>query len=323
MKGIYETKNIERCYLVHGEEEWIKNNLIKDIKAKVLDESAELMNYNVFEGKEVTVSAIIDMCETMPFFSEKKVVVVKNSGLFKVGKKDESEKLAEWIGNIPDYVVLLFCETEVDKRSKLYKQVKSKYALVEAGYPGDEELLRIFTAKNANISQETLRYFIQNMPQNIGYALSEFEKLLDYTNGTTITRKEIDEICVFSLEQRVFTLIKEVTQNNATEALKIYKALIDSKESPIGILVLIARQYRVMLQVKYLLKANMPIKQIASEVGLPFFVAKETAQLTQRFSFKQLETVLSMCLESDIAIKTGAMEQVKCIEMLIVNCIYI
>lgn len=323
MKGIYEINTIQKCYLIHGEEEWIKNNFIKDIKAKVLDESTELMNYNVFEGKEVTVLGITDMCETLPFFSEKKVVVVKNSGLFKTGKKDESEKLAEWIGDIPDYVVLLFCETEVDKRSKLYKQVKGNYALVEAGYPGDEELVKIFMQKNANIGQETLRYFVQNMPSNIGYALSEFEKLLDYTHGKPISKKEIDEICVFSLEQRVFTLIKEVTNKNTTQALKIYKALIDSKESPIGILVLIARQYRVMLQVKYLLKANMPIKQIASEVGLPFFVAKETAKQVEIFSFKQLETVISMCLESDIAIKTGKMEQIKCIEMLIVNCIYI
>ncbi|MEG0014367.1 MAG: DNA polymerase III subunit delta [Cellulosilyticaceae bacterium] len=323
MKGIYEINTIQKCYLIHGEEEWIKNNFIKDIKAKVLDESTELMNYNVFEGKEVTVLGITDVCETLPFFSEKKIVVVKNSGLFKTGKKDESEKLAEWIGDIPDFVVLLFCETEVDKRSKLYKQVKGKYALVEAGYPGDEALVKIFMQKNANIGQEILRYFVQNMPPNIGYALSEFEKLLDYTHGKAISKKEIDEICVFSLEQRVFTLIKEVTHKNTTQALKIYKALIDSKESPIGILVLIARQYRVMLQVKYLLKANMPIKQIASEVGLPFFVAKETAMQVEKFSFKQLETVISMCLESDIAIKTGKMEQIKCIEMLIVNCIYI
>lgn len=323
MKGIYEIKNIQKCYLIHGEEEWIKNNFIKDIKVKVLDKSTELMNYNLFEGKEITVSDIIDTCETMPFFSEKKMVVVKNSGLFKTGKKDESEKLAEWIGDIPDYVVMLFCEAEVDKRSKLYKQVKSKYALVEAGYLGEEELLRIFMQKKANISQDVLRYFIQNMPSNIGYALSEFEKLLDYTHGNPITKKEIDEVCVFSLEQRVFTLIKEVTHKNTTEALNIYKALIDGKESPIGILVLIARQYRMMLQVKYLLKANMPIKQIASEVGLPFFVAKETAKQTELFSFKQLETVIGMCLESDIAIKTGKMEQTKCIEMLIVNAIYI
>ncbi|MGL6173610.1 MAG: DNA polymerase III subunit delta [Cellulosilyticaceae bacterium] len=321
MMGI--DKEIQKCYLIHGEEEWIKYNLIKDIKKQILDETTELMNYNVFEGKEGTVSAVIDTCETMPFFADRKLVVVKNSGLFKPGRKDESEKLAEWIESVPEYVVLVFCESEVDKRGKLYKQIKAKYTTIEAGYPGDEEMVRIFSRKCQNISRSLLLYFLQNMPQNITYALNEFEKLLDYTRDRTITQKDIDEICVFSLEQRVFTLIKEVTNKNTSEALKIYKALIESKESPIGVLVLIARQYRVMLQIKYLLKANAPQKQIASEVGVPFFAVKEMAKQTELFSFKQLEEAIKFCLESDIAIKTGQMEAVQCIEMLIIKCIYL
>lgn len=326
MKGINGSdinKDIQRCYLIHGEEDWVKNKYIKEIKTKVLDETTELMNYNLFEGKEANVSDIIDMCETMPFFSERKLVVVKNSGLFKTGRKEDSEKLAGWVGNVPEYMVLLFSEGEVDKRGRLYKQIKSHHVVIEAGYPGDEEMLRILEQRQSGISREVLRYLLQNMPQNITYTMNEFEKLLDYTSGKEVTKKTVDEVCVFSLEQRVFTLIKEVTNKNTTAALRIYRALIDSKESPIGVLVLIARQYRMMLQVKYLLKANKPIKQIASEVGLPFFVAQETAKQTEQFNFKQLETVLSMCLESDIAIKTGKMEATKCIEMLIVKCIYI
>ena len=325
MTGIYELKQIQRCYLIQREEDWIKNNYLQQIKDKTVDEASELMNYSMLEGKDIVVSNIIDNCETMPFFADKKLLVVKNSELFKSGKKDESEKLSEWIKNLPDYMVLVFCETDVDKRSKLYKQVKNLYTVIECDYPGDEALVELLKEQNKDmkITNEDLRYFAQNMPQSMSYALGEFRKLRDYAGDKEISRKEIDEVCVFSLEQRVFTLIKEMTQKNTTQALKIYKTMMDSKESPIGVLVLIARQYRVMMQVKYLLKAHTPVKQIASEVGLPFFVAKETAEQTESFSFKQLETILSLCLESDVAIKTGKMEPIKCIEMLIVQCIYI
>lgn len=316
-------KEIQKCYLIYGEEEWIKNKIVRDVKKQVLDEATELMNYSIFEGKEVIVSTIIDTCETMPFFSDRKLVIVKNSGLFKSGKKEESEKLADWISVIPEYVVLLFLETEVDKRGRLYKQIKGCCTVIEVGYPGNEEMIRILSEKYQNINRDVLTYFLQNMPQNITYTLNEFEKLLDYTRGREITQKDIDAVCIFSLEQRVFTLVKEVTNKNTIEALRIYKALIESKESPIGVLVLIARQYRMMLQVKYLIKANTPQKQIASEVGVPFFAVKEIVKQTELFSFKQLEEAIKFCLESDILIKTGQMEAVQCIEILLIKCIYL
>lgn len=326
MAGFTQIEEITNCYLVFGEEEFIKEKVLKSIKDKTVSED-DIMNFSYFEGKDSMVDEMINAGETMPFLADYKVVLVKESGLFKTGKKDESQQLAKWMENIPPQTVIIFLEKEVDKRNQLYKVVNKKYKAIECVAPDDRELAELIgiECKKRNISMKprVIQYFLVNMPRNITHILGELEKIESYCFGREVTTDDIEAICVFALEQRIFGLIKEVAQKHTTEAITIYNKLIESKESPIAILVLIARQYRILLQVKYLVKRNMPSKQIGMEVGLPFFVVKESIDQAAMFSFKQLQDIVEKCLESDISIKTGRMEPVKCIELLIMECIYI
>lgn len=318
---------IKNCYLLYGEEEWIKNQWLSKIKNQTVGED-DLMNFNLFEGKDIEVSKIMDTCETMPFFSPYKLVIVKESGLFKTGKKDETQNLLKWLQSLPEYVVLVFLEKEIDKRNGLYKWIHTRYEAIECNCPEENQLISIVTnlakQKRLDMNPAMIRYFVENMPKSMHYIMGEMEKLAGYCGekNTSVTEESIKAVCIFSLEQRVFELLKEMSRKHTTEALAIYNRLIESKESPIGILVLIARQYRMLLQVKYLLRTNMQSNQIAKTVGVPLFVAKEMVEESKRFSFKQLESILDRCLQSDIAIKTGKMEQVKCIELLMIECIY-
>lgn len=318
-------KDLKRCYLIYGEEEYVKNQWLSDIRQHTVEED-DLMNYASFEGKDIEVTKLIEMGETMPFFAQHKLIVVRESGLFKTGKKEDTQKLVKWLDTLPSYIVIVFLEKEIDKRNGLYKSIQSKHEVIECQCPDEERLIALLNKqckeKKLEISSDLLRYFIQNMPKSIHYMLGELEKLATYCNGKQVTKEAIDQVCIFSLEQRVFELLKEMSRKHTTQALQIYNRLIDSKESPIGILVLIARQYRVLLQVKYLVKSGLSIQQIAREVGIPLFVAKEVAEESKKFSYKQLQTILELCLKSDEAIKTGKMEQVKCIELLIMACIY-
>ncbi|MGL4800547.1 MAG: DNA polymerase III subunit delta [Cellulosilyticaceae bacterium] len=325
MKGIQLGETLHNCYLLYGEETFVKDKLVKQIRERTVPED-DMMNYSLFEGKEIDVNKLIDTGETMPFFATHKLVVVKDSGYFKTGKKDDSQKLLKWLETLPEYAVFVFVEKEIDKRNSLYKWVHTKQCAVACECPDEDELVNILgkycKESHLKISVSLLRYMIQNMPKSVHYMMGEIEKLVGYCGEQEVTKEAIQSVCIFSLEQRVFELLKEISKKNTTTALSIYNRLIESKESPIGILVLIARQYRMLMQVKYLVKQRMPSKQIAQVVGLPFFVAKELEEESGRLTFKQLQTILDLCLESDVAIKTGKMEQVKCIELLIMSCIY-
>lgn len=318
-------ENLEGCYLLVGEDSWSKNKWIEKAQKSILSDPNDMMNYLEAKDKEVLVSSIIDFAETLPFFVDKKLIYLKDTGLFKAGKKEETEKFETFIQKLPDYIVLLIDEKEVDKRGKLYKTIKSKHHIEEFNYPGEDAVYNLLSAqakeKQVTIEQSTLRYFIRNMPENIPYILTEWEKLLGYVENNKVTKEDIDAVCVFSLEQRVFEMVKRIAQHQGEVALGIYGRLIQSKESPIGILVLIARQYRMLMQVKYLLAQRKQPKEIGIALKIPFFAVQEMINQAHGYSFKQLEEIVQECLQVDKDIKTGKMEASQRVEILIMHCL--
>ena len=318
-------EKLEGCYLLLGEDSWSKQKWLEAAKEGILNDPNDMMNYLEVKDREVLVSSVIDFAETLPFFVAQKVVYLKDTGLFKAGKKDESEKFEAFLQNLPDYVVMFIDETEVDKRGKLYKTVKAKHHIINFDYPGEDEVVKLLMAKakerDVIIEKSTLHYFVRHMPENITYILTEWEKLIGYIENNKITKQDIDSICVFSLEQRVFEMMKKITSHQSEAALEIYQRLIQSKESPIGILVLIARQYRVLMQVKYLEAQRKSQKEISAVLKMPYFAVQENIQQARTYTFKQLEAILEECLEADRDIKTGKMEAIKRVEILIMTCL--
>lgn len=320
-----QEKKTAQCYLLAGEDSWSKNQWIVKIKNEILPIGNEMMNYSEFKDKEAVVSKIIDTSETLPFFADKKIIYIKDSGLFKTGKKEETEKFEIFAADLPDYLILIIDEKEIDKRGRLYKLLKAQHSVLTFDYPGEDAVFGMLQEKvkanTINIEPSILKYFLRNMPEDIIYIMGEFEKLTTYAGSKSITKQAIETVCVFSLEKRVFELVKKIANRNASEAFKIYNTLIQGKESPIGILVLIARQYRMMLQVKYLLKNNVASKEIASKVKVPYFALKEMIEQVNLYTFKQIEEILAVCLETDKDIKSGKMESTKRVEMLIMECL--
>lgn len=325
MMGTENIKQIAPAYLLFGDDEWLKKKNFEQIKKQVLQTPDDMMNFMSFEGKDVLVSDVIDAGETMPFFAERKLISVKNSHLFKSGRKDETEKLLVWLKDLPEYSILVCNEVEIDKRNTLYKYFQKNLKMIDCNCPKEEELLPLVTQlaldKGLQIARKELQYFVVNMPANMSYIIQELEKLKTYCQDRVVSKEMIDTICVFSLEQRVFGLLKEIGMKRVDQALMMYKKLIESKESPILILSLIARQYRMMLQAKYLMRTQSA-KQIAATLGMPYFAVGELIEQSKLYSFKQLESILALCLEQDIAIKTGQMDQIYSIEYLMMQCMY-
>lgn len=313
------------CFLLVGQDHWSKSQYIRKVRNEILGSFDDMMNYYEAKEKDVVVSTVSDVMETLPFFSEYKLIYLKDTGYFKPGRKEESEKFEALLGNLPDYVVLLIDEREVDKRGKLYKIIKANYEVIEFDYPGEDAVVKMLQerskAEQISVEQSALYYLVRNMPEDIEYILGEWQKLISYVEDRKITRQAIDTICVFSLETRVFELVKKIAAGKSDEALQIYSRMLQSKESPIGILVLIARQFRVMYQVKYLKAKGHDMKQIAAQTKMPYFAVKEILDQVSQYSFSGLESLMNACLETDRMLKTGKMEAGQCVELLIMQAL--
>ena len=315
----------EGCYLLTGDDSWSKNQYINKIKLEVLGSTSDMMNLIELYDKEVTPDKVIEAVETLPFFKEQKLIILHETGLLKKGKKEDSERFESIVNNLPQYAIIIINDKEVDKRSKLYKLLKKNDTVVEFEFPSELDLCALLLNNTSNseisISKSTMIYFIQKMPQDINYILGEWDKLISYVDGNEITQKAVDEICVFSLEIRVFELVKKIVEGKSTEALSIYHRMLQSKESPIGILVLVARQYRMIYKVKYLVVNGKSQRDIAAGLKLPGFVVKEMIDKSNNYSFVEIEKVLERCMIADENIKKGKLGQNEAVELLIMQCI--
>ena len=84
MKTLQEdlkTGNFKHCYLLYGEEPYLVQQYKTRLK-NALSVEGDTMNTSVFSGKDIRPEALIDLAETLPFFAERRVILVENSGFF-------------------------------------------------------------------------------------------------------------------------------------------------------------------------------------------------------------------------------------------------
>jgi len=316
-------RDFKRVYLFFGEENYLKKLYLDKIKKAVIPPGSETMNLDVFQEKKIEWVKISDACETVPFMNDFRLVIVKDSELFVQGNKDNSEKVAEYIKNMPEFSILVFVEDKVDKRGKLYKAVSLKGVSVECNVPSERELVgwvgKVAAKKGLAMKNDVILYFIRNINTGMEAVFAELEKLSAYIGKGSVSQKDIDDICAKSLEVRIFDMVAAIGSKRVSDALDIYNNMILMKESPIMILAMIARQFRIILQSKYLLEKGFTKSEIARKINQRDFVVAQCLTQAKNFKKKVLLRALEDCLECDFGIKTGKISSVLGVEMIIMK----
>lgn len=313
----------ERVYLFCGAEKFLKKKYCDDLTKAIIPDGAEMMNLDVFLDKRLEVGSISDACETLPFMNDFRLVIVKDSELFDKGNKIESDKLAEYVKNIPETTVLIFIEDKIDKRSKLYNAVSKNGIVVEFGVPKEKDLVtwvkKVAKKRGLIMQNDVVYYFIRNINDGMEAVLAEIEKLADYVGQGEVTEKHIDDICTKSLEVNIFNMVKAIGNKKLEDAIDIYNNMLLMKESPIKILAMISRQFKIILQSKYLSEKGFYKSDIAKKINQREFTVAECLIQAKQFKKKVLLQALNDCLECDVNIKTGKIQERLGVEMIIMK----
>lgn len=309
----------KHMYLLYGEEAYLRRQY-RDRLKQALAGSGDPMNTHYYEGKNTVCGELVDLAETLPFLAERRVIVIENSGFFKHG----GEALAEYLGTPSETAYFVFAETEVDKRSKLYKTVNKNGLAVEFPVQDVNTLKRwilgIVKKENQTITQQALEYFLDKTGTDMENIHSELEKLLCYCmDKEGIREQDIEEICTRKVSSQIFDMINAIAENKQKEALKLYYDLLALREAPMRILFLISRQFNLLLQVKELKKKGYDNKMIASKTGLPPFVVGKYASQASKFPGSYLYKALKDCADAEECVKTGRMNDRLSVEVLIVK----
>ncbi len=310
---------LKQMYLLYGEEAYLRKQY-KDRLRHALAADGDTMNYSYFEGKDISVGAVVDLAETMPFLAERRVIVIENSNLFKAG----GEKMAEYLADPAESAYFVFVEKEVDKRSKLFKTVSAKGTAAEFAVQNEGTLkkwiLGMIKKENKQITEQSLNYFLEKTGTDMENIHKELEKLLCYCmDKEVIAKQDIEEICTKRVSSHIFDMVNAIADRQQKKALDLYYELLALKEPAMRILFLIARQFNMLLQVKELKGKGYDNKTIGGKVGLQPFIAGKYVTQAGKFRGSDLRNALEACVEAEEAVKTGRMNDVMSVELLIVR----
>lgn len=310
--------DFKRFYLLFGEEEFLKQSYKKRLRQAVAGD--DTMNYNYFEGKGLDVQELISLANTMPFFSDRRLILVEDSGCFKAA----SDELVEALPDIPDTTCMVFVESAVDKRNRLYKKVKELGSAVELKRQSASQLAvwagRILAQNGRKITSSDMNLFLERTGDDMETIRTELEKLISYTMGQEIVaREDIEAVTTVQVTNKIFDMVAAIVAGKTKIAMDRYEDLLTLKEPPMRILFLIARQFNQILLVKEMMASGNDKSAIASKLKIPPFAAAKLMPQARNFTKEQLAGCVEACVEAEEAVKTGRLGDRLAVELLIMR----
>lgn len=315
-----KSNNISSLYLLYGKEKYLIDSSIKKIK-NLFGECMKGINYISIDAE--SISKIVDELSMPAFGYPKKLIIARNTGLFKKEAKKKQSEIAniknsinsyiiENIENIKETAILIFAEEEADK-TDLYGTI-DKYGIVCEFSPQKpielkNRLMQICKAYKVNVNDSTLQYFIECCGTDMQTLINEIRKLIEYAgeNGT-ITKELIDTLSIKQIESVIFDLTDNLGQKKVKEALDVFHNLIYAKEPIQKILITLYNHFKKLYIVKLCGKYN---KDIATSLKLSpnqMFLINKYKNQARFFKEQELENITKELRNLDYKYKIGLID---------------
>ncbi|MDD6208537.1 MAG: DNA polymerase III subunit delta [Clostridiales bacterium] len=307
-----------RFILLYGTEEYLKRYYRNKLKEALLSGQDD-MNFSHYCGKGIDVKEVAAMSDTLPFFSDRRVILMEDTGFF----KNQSE-LAEYLEHAPDTTFFLFVEKEVDKRNKCYKYVSKNGLAAELGEMNLEELKKWVAAKlkqnGKKMTEQNIRYFLEHSGESLDGISNELDKLVAYVGDREVVEKsDLDAVCVPVITGKLFPMIDAIAGGKQEQALVLYDDLLKLREKPLSILFLVTRHFGILIQALDFKDSPFSNSEIAKKLGVPPFAVRKYMEQAGRFTQAKLKQALELCLCTEQDIKTGQLSEQVGLELLLVT----
>lgn len=319
--------DVKDVYLLSGPEYFI----VEQFKLALIDvvKGEETEDITTYDLLETSIQDVVADAETFPFFSEKKVIFAYHPGFLKTTPEKslvthDITVLERYLEQpVPFTVLVLIAPYEkVDRRKSITKKLHKQATVIDC-QPLKEKALRswmhdIARSLEIDLTDETYMLLESEFASNLYMLQKEMEKLaLHVGKGKTVTKAIADDVISPSNTYNALQLVDAVLTRNLHHAIKIFKDLEKMNEEPIGMIALLAYQFRVIFQVKLLKDKGYPLQQIQSEVKVHPYVVKLAVERSKYFNQARLSQIINELTNVDTKIKRGIMDKSIAFELLL------
>ena len=325
-----ERGNIDPVYVLSGVESYFVDETIQRIKA-ALEKSGDLET-STYDLDEVPVSHVIEEADTIPFFSERKLIIAKNASFLKATDKSKEKiqhdfkALEVWLQNPSTFSVTIFVAPyeKLDERKKVTKQMKEFATIIHAEAPKERDLAvwvrNEVSLRRKSIDDDAIDKLIELVGSDMLHLQSEIEKLCFYIGeDDRIPFSIIEEFVPKTLEQDAFKLLNAYIAGDKSTAISIYHDLIRQKQEPIALVALLASQVRLMSNVYYLQSKGYHGQQIAKTLKVNPYRVKRIVEDRHQVKDQHLLKALYGLSEVDLQLKSLSGKRERFLELFLMK----
>ncbi len=326
LKTALKAKQLERLYFFHGEETFLLNHYLAQMKKLLLDPLTESFNFHRLTAETFDIRDFADAVENLPMMAESTFVQVDDIDPFKMNEGDRT-KMAEILSDIPDYCTVVFTFLTVpwkpDKRLKKLWEAVDKGSIVDFARQNQRDLIawvaRHFAARRKRISNDLCAYLIDITGGTMTALGGEIDKICAYSGAEEIRKSDIDAVTEPVLDAVVFQMTEMMSSGRYDQALLKLQQLLKMQQEPLAILGAVGSHFRRIGTARTLLDNGKNASHLQKLCGIQDYAARKTMDAARRYRPEFCRRAAQLVLETDYKMKTSFDENERLLELLILQ----
>lgn len=307
-KKFYEEIDQEKFkpfYFLYGDQDYLIERTYNYLIDALIPVDFRDFNFHVFYPEEIKADVIIDTYEMYPMMAPRRVMVFRDVNAF---NESHVGLITSLIAKPNETVSVVFLGPFVDKKKKIFKLLNDKTNSLEFKKPYDNQIpfwiKYLATEMGIEIEPEAIHLLHQYLGGELRNISNELVKIKEYIHPQNkVTEKNVQDLVANSAQDNSFLMVEKWILGNEVERLQICEELVDSGESELGFLQLLARHLRILLQVKQGLEAKMSKDQLSKKNGIPVYFVDKYIKQSRLWSEDQILELLGKFSETEMAFK--------------------
>ena len=289
-----------------GPDPFLRDMELKEIRTHVFPQGPDRMNDLTLDARDVKSADILDQANTLPMFSEKRLLVVR--GIEKLKEEDQNlwTKYAE---NPSPYTLIVGTADKRDKRTRFFKTMDGRGFIrtLEEPKPRDFPIWvdRLAKRHELTLSPDAKQALLDAVGTDLGALDRHLDKLALFIHPEkTVSAKAVAQLVYDIAGESLFSWTDQVVEGRVPQATATLNDLVRSG-SPVLVLVsLLARHLRVLLKARDELAARTPTQELPHLLGVPPFTVRRYLDQAQRFTKGRLRSSLGELSKLDRELKS-------------------
>jgi len=298
--------------LFEGEEDYLKQAALKDLRDALLPPGLEEMNETRMEAPET--GALIAAAETLPFLADRRMILVRDHPAL-TGRAEGDEALIDYLPRTPPTALILFyCTVNPDGRKKLYTTIKKLGGIVTFSALRDRELTTFvteaFRTQGKECDERTADFLIFTSGADTARLLTEVAKISAHAGeNPSIRPEDISALATPSTECTIFQMVDAVVAGQGSRAFTLLRNQLMAGTDRIAMLAMLLRQYRLLQHIKIMQFEKRDNAFIRTSLGVPPFAVEQYLRQAAQYTGGQVKRAVQICFDTDYAIKSGRLNQ--------------